>query len=317
MKNEHVKTNDLRDVFSLLLRRKWFIILPWVLVSAFVIVGVRFLTPEYESWTIVRINSQSNLSPGLQQLLGIRRSFNREGRMDKLKAIYNQLTSSAYVAKLADRLNLYEDPELTDRARKVVANNPNMTMDKARLSLLQNDLAGRINVGFAAEDQVRISVTSPEPVKARNIANALAAIYLEEQYQSELSSARSSQDFSDTQLRRYEQDLQKKIKEKTELEKEFLKVKLDESIVSETNRSDIITEIDRTKSRLEDLYTQEQALLKRLKNVSGLKVNRLKLKESQSLKEAKTQLKRGVQAIGDLVIKYTWSDPQNLNFRVR
>jgi len=58
-------------------------------------------------------------------------------------------------------------------------------------------------------------------------------------------------------------------------------------------------------------------LLKRLKKTPGLTVNRLKLKESQELKDAKSQLKRGVASIGDLVIKYTWSDPQNLNFRVR
>ena len=111
--------------------------------------------------------------------------------------------------------------------------------------------------------------------------------------------------------------LTEKINEKTEFEKEFLKIQLDESITSESNRQEIITEIDRTNNDINDYQREERDILASLSDMTTLSTNNLKLTDSQEKEQTRNELKQRLRSIGDLMIKYTWNDPQILNFKVK
>jgi len=318
MAADSFKTGDIKNILPIIKKRKWLIILPWIVVAALVFGGTFLMTPEYESSTIIAIDPEVKLSTELQNLLGINRAYHGyDNQMDQLRGIYNEITSSRYIAQLSDKLKLGDNPVLIENAQKIAAAQPNMTFEQVKLDLLQNSLREKIIVTFAAGDQVRIAVQSTSPPQARDIANTLGEIFIDEKLKQELTSIRSSQDFSDIQLQRYENLLRGKTDQKTELEKEYMNIQLDESITSESNRSEITAEVDRTNNDIDEYRHQERDILSDLQKVSNLSVNKLTLTASEEKKNLESELKRQLSSIGDLMIKYTWSDPQILNFKVR
>ncbi len=318
MQNEF-KINELRDIWPIIAKRKWFVVLPWLLVSAIVIGGSFLITREYQASTIVLLDKEIKLSSELQGLLGISRSyFETEGqRRDELKGYYNELTSSYYISEMSRRLNLDRDPELTRRAEKASLSQPGIPLDQLKLYLLQNDLREKIGVSFVAGDQIMISAESPNPATARDIANTLSDIFVSEKLKQEMASIRSSQDFSDVQLQKYEKLLQDKINEKTDFERSYLKSQLDPSLTSESNRTEIQSEIDQTQDDINDQQRTERDLLDRLNSVNGLSATSLSLKDSDDNAKYKDDLKSQLRSIGDLMLKYPWGDPQILNNRLK
>jgi uncharacterized protein involved in exopolysaccharide biosynthesis len=318
MSAESFKTGDIKNILPIVKKRKWLIILPWFVVAVLVFGGTFLMTPEYESFTIIAIDPEIKLSTELQNLLGINRAYHGyDNRTDRLRSIYNEITSTRYMAQLSEKLKLGDNPVLNEHAQKIAAAQPNMTVEQVKLDLLQGELQSKITVTFAAGDQVRIAVQSASPSQARDIANTLGEIFIDEKLKQELSSIRSSQDFSDIQLQRYENLLREKTDRKTELEKEYMNIQLDESVTSDSNRTEITAEIDRTDNDIEEYRRQERAILADLQKVSGLSTSKLTLADSEEKKDLESELKGQLRSIGDLMIKYTWSDPQILNFKVR
>lgn len=315
--DKQVKINDLKTLLPIIRKRKWLIIVPWLLVSAVVFGGSYFLTPTYEANTIISIDTEVKLSRELQNLLGMEQTYRGYAQRDRLRSIYNEITSTRYIEQLNEQLKLSDNPVLLENARKMAANFPQMTMEQVVLHMLQNSLREYITVNMAASDQIRINVESTNPAKASNIANTLGEIFIAEKHIQEMASIRSSQNFSDIQLQKYENKLNELINERTQFEKDFLAIQLDEAITSEDNRSEITAEIDRVQNEISDFRQEERDLLSRLVNESDLSTNSLTLTDSEDNRQTNASLKRNLRDIGNLMIRYTWDDPQILNFKVR
>ncbi len=315
--NQQIKVTDLKALLPVIRKRKWLVLVPWILTSAIVFGGSYFLTPTYEASTIISIDTEVKLSQELQNLLGMRQSYRAPARRDQLRSIYNEITSSKYITLLNQKLSLDDDPLLVERARQMAATMPLMTEEQLVVHLLQNSLQGLITVTSAASDQIQLNVESTDPVKARDIANTLGEVFISERHIQEMASIRSSQNFSDIQLQKYENLLNTKIRERTEFEKNYITVQLDESITSESNRTEITAEVDRTANEISDLRGDEREILANLVRDSEMSSNNLSLSDSDENRQQKTELKQNLRSIGNLMIRYTWSDPQILNFKVR
>ncbi len=316
--SKHIRINDLKSIWPIIRRRKWLIILPFILVSGIVAAGSFLMTPVYEAGTIVSIDTQVQLSEELQRLIGRSRSYySRADRSDQLRGIFNEITSTRYVSLLDERLHLSDEPEIAREAAKVTARVPGMRRERAVLDILQNRLRKQISIQFAASDQIRVGVESPRPAEAQDIANTLAEIFISERHKQEMASIRSSQDFSDIQFQKYEKLVEDKVAEKTQFEKDFMKIQLDESITSDSNRSEITAEIDRTNNDIEEFRGQERDLLAKLVKESDLSTNSLSLNESDKVTRTKEELKEQLRNISNLMIRYTWSDPQILNNKLK
>ncbi|MBD3404055.1 hypothetical protein GF420_14275 [candidate division GN15 bacterium] len=313
------KQLDIREIISMAWRRKWLIMLPLIVVAAIAFASSYLITPEYEAATIIQIDNEVSLIRELEAIVGeqsgTRRMSNSE-RREKLRSIYNEVTSRDYTQLLNDKLHLERVPWVSAETRKMLQTRPNMPVERAQIRVLQGMLKDDVTVDWAAGDQILILVESPDPLMARDIANTLGEIYIGEKVKQELYQIRSSQDFSDIQLEKYEQQLQTKIAERTNLEKEFMAIQLDESIMSESNRSEISGEIDRSAREIENLREEEKQILSRL-NSAGLTNSEVALNDSSTKDELEEDLKNQLRQIGDLMIRYTWSDPQVINFKVK
>jgi len=172
-------------------------------------------------------------------------------------------------------------------------------------------------VRWAAGDQIKITVQSTVPTQARDIANALGEVLIQQKELEELNEIRTSASFSDVQLEKYEQDLAKLTRQRTNLEKEILRMQLDDAITSESNRSEIQGEIDQTINEIKDLENEQRELTSNLTSSLGISSSRLAVPESDERDRLENELKTQFRAIGDLMVKYQWSDPQILNSKVR
>lgn len=313
------RITDLRDIISVFLKRKWLIIIPLVLVSAIGWVGSYMMTPEYESDAIVSIDTPVRLSSALTSFLGgdQRYSGYNDRSKEELRGVFNELMSSRYVSELATRLKMFDDPNLTVRAQKVAAGQPNMTVDQIKIIMLQEELQSRTQVGMAAIDQVRINVQHPNPVLAKDIANTLGEIFITERQKREVESIRSSQNFSDVQLQKYEKQLQDKIAERTDFEKNMMRSQLDAAISSPTNRAEIRAEVDHTSDDVEGYFRTEKETLGRLRDNSKLPIDRLTLRESETIRSTREELRQHLAQIGSLMTRYPWNDPQIINFKLK
>jgi capsular polysaccharide biosynthesis protein len=311
----HAITFDLKALLPIIRKRKWLIILPWILVSAVVAGGSYLMTPIYEATTIITIDTEVKLSEELRSLLDMRQAYRRRLSSDQLRGYYNEITSTHYVSQLAARLGLAQDEALIAQARQLAAVS-GMTVEATILQLLQNRLMAQVRVSHAAGDQIKITVESANPEQARDMANTLGEIFLQEKHQQEMATIRSSQNFSDIQLQKYETGLQNKINERTQLEKDYLKIQLDEAITSESNRSAITGEIDQTNTEINDLLREERSILNDLAVGSGVSTSSLMLEDSEATRQARSELRSELRSISGLMTRYTWSDPQVLNSKV-
>ena len=312
---------DVREILSIAWRRKWLLIIPVPVVAVLTLAGSYLITPEYESSTIIQIDPQIQLISGVQRLLAEPSNLGavrNQDRGNQLRSIYNEIVSSNYASLLNERMQLVNQPDIERQAQAYVQMQPNMTLDQARLSALQDKLRERIDVGWASGDQIRISFSSTDARQARDIANNLGDIFIAERIRQDLLQIRSSQDFSDIQLEKYERQLDEKTREMTRAEQDLDAIRAREgTTTSATNRTEISTEIDQTDNEISDLRKTERETLQRLTGVSGLNVSQLTLEESQTRKDAVQELKDRLRQIGDLAGRYVWNDPQVISFRVR
>nr|MBN2276812.1 hypothetical protein [candidate division Zixibacteria bacterium] len=308
---------DITEILTILSKRKWLIILPLILVTAVTAAGTFLITPEYESSVIIYIGNPVKLSVDLQRLLGgnIREGYRSSSdRQLELRSLQNEITSSPFIKQLAQKLKLDQDPNLDNKALKVQASQPNLTLDQIKLDLLVANLKEKIGVGFVGNDQIEIKVQSTDPFRARDMAQNLGEIFIEEKMKQELGSIRMSQDFSYEQLAKYEKDLNDKIDARTRFEREFMKVQIDDPVASDENRRAINSEISSANIDIELKKDEERELLARL---SALTNKKFELNESSNLKRLKKELETHMSSIGDLMLKHTWSAPEILNHKTR
>jgi capsular polysaccharide biosynthesis protein len=311
---------EIRDILAIAWKRKWLIVVPLMLVTVAAVAGSYLITPEYASSTIIQFDTTVPLINELQGLInqpGGYRRLSASGQRERLSSIRNEITSIHYTTLLDNRLNLARMQQLEEQAQEFVRRQPNMTIERARLYVLQVQLKKDISVRQVASSQFELIVNSTDPVLARDIANVLGEIFIAEKVKQELTQIRSSQDFSDIQLEKYERQLTDKINEKTDLEKELLAIQLDESITTEANRSEISREISRTTNEIEDLRDQERMILGNLAGVPGISTNQLSLEGSEESERLKRELENQIRQIGSLMTEAAWNDPQILNFTLR
>lgn len=310
---------EISDILAVIWRRKWLIVIPLIIATGISVVGVNFITPEYESHSIVSIGREVRLSTQVQRMIldGIAAASERR-RYDEiqreLQSLQNEITSSPYISQLIQVLKLDQTPDLEKSAQQIRAGQPSLSLEQIKFDLLLNRLREKINVSFVGKDMVRITTQSTNPFLARDMAQNLAEIFITEKMKQGLGSIRVSEDFSYEQLIKYEKDLQDKIDARMELEKEFMEIQLDEGVVSVENRNEIILEIEENELEIKNREEDERRLLKKLSDIPSKNLN---LPETNNLKSLKNEIDNHLSSISGLMQKYTWSDPRILNFKTR
>lgn len=310
------KTVNIRDIVGIVLKRKWLMIIPLIIVTCITYVSSYFLTPKYESFAIIWIDTPSNVSKELVNILG-REQVGRESgdeRKRKLQGLQNELTSQTYLHQLISELNLDQDPDVTKTAAKMREENPSFSLDELKYNIIVNSLRNQISVSEVGDNQIKLLVEANDPVRARDMVTTLTKILEQEKTKYEMEKILDNQSFADLQLEKIEFNYQQMIDSLTTAQSRMTQLSLPENISSESNRREILSDIDNTKMEINDMTNERERLLNELKS---LDLERLRLKYDDSIINVRTEIDEQLVRYTQLMEKYAWSEQNVVNVNIR
>jgi succinoglycan biosynthesis transport protein ExoP len=316
--NLHEKQVDLREIWQVVIKRKWLLMLPFFLVVAISYGGTYLMKPKYESQAVI-LTSRSNLVSGnLARVIpgdfdDTRKSDRQISReMNETKGL---VTSGVILAQLISRLSLDEDPGMLEKAAELKKSVPRVSADELIYRALIEDLRTRIKVDFVSENMIRISAEHEDPIMARDIAQTLAEVYVDERLKTDLLAVRRNLEFSNTQAQIYKKELEEKEDELAEFKSNYQKSTIDRGLTTEDNLRDIESEMDRLK--LVDKVEANDRLNFLEKELTARGIDPADLKSPAELDVRKRILMDRTTNLAELMEKYTWRDPKvNLQRRL-
>jgi uncharacterized protein involved in exopolysaccharide biosynthesis len=312
-KKEQVKQVDLREIVAIIIRRKWLIILPVIVITVVAYASTYFLEPKFESSTIVWIDKPSSVSRELMSIVGERRET-REEQQSRILALQTEITSKNYLQQLIKELKLDDDDEINRLAMRAREANQEYTLEQIKLNLLVEKLREQISVSFHGYDQIKITVQSSKPLLSQEMADRLAAILEREKAKYEMEKILGNQTFTDMQLKKSEFYYKLVLDSLNAAQTRLSRLQLPENITSEANHTAISASIEKVKLEAND-YSREAAILKN--QLDGFNLGDARLRYNDAIVELRTGIEGLVSTYGDMMEKYAWSEPNVINVNIR
>ena len=309
-------TLDIKDVLTIVRRRKWLIILPLLLVTVIAFGGSFLLEDRYQSSTMVVIDQTKFLSKQLQALIPGQEEnlYADRQRKNLLIAIYNEIISSSYLSRMIDELNLAQDPEAVRKAQKLHRKRADIPLRDLTYRVLIDRLRKDIAVDFNGENIIQITAESSDPSQAMKIATKLAEIFKDERLKREMSGVRGALSFSDEQISIYRKNLDEAEQKKADFATEYLHNQLDESVTADTNIRAIMADIDNLKLLIDDNINDQSVVRTRL---ADYRKTQLTLRTDGDYDRLKMDVFAETNRLADFMSKYTWSDPKVINANLK
>lgn len=308
---------DIRDIISVVVRHKWLIIIPLVVVTSIVFAGSYLLPEKYQSSTIIWIDRPNNLSRELASLMGGTDRYQRESgeeRQRKLASLRNEITSQTYLYRLIQDLDLDNDSNVARKAARMRETKPNFSLEELKLSILLGQLRGQISVNYVGENQIELTAKSGSPTRARDLVTRLAEILEDEKTKYEMQKILDNQSFADIQLQRTEYDYQVALDSLTAARSMLNRLQLPENISSESNRRAIDADIGQVEIETQDYENERATLITRL---AELRLDRARLRFSDTLVELRTEIDGQVATFASLMETYAWDQQNVVNVNLR
>ncbi|MEA1981699.1 MAG: Wzz/FepE/Etk N-terminal domain-containing protein [candidate division Zixibacteria bacterium] len=309
-------TFDVKDIFQIILRNKWILIIPIILSTIVAYGGSYYLTPKYQSSIIIWIDKPSSVSRELTNIIGSDRYTRESGadRQRKLQALRNEITSQTYLVQLIRDMKLDDDNDLTSEATKLSKQNPRFTIVQIKIDILLKKLRKQITVNYVGKNQIELTVESSDPVKAKDIANNLALIMESEKTKYEHDKLLDNQNFVDVQLIKKDRYYQKLLDSLAQARVEVANIKLSDEISSDENKRDIFTDIRDTENDISKYSNQVDGFANQLK-LLGLEKSHLKYNEK--MVQLRTDIDGQIIDYVNMMEKYPWTDRNVINKNIK
>lgn len=189
---------DLGNYARILWRKKYFLLVPLAIAFIVASVGVRFLVPEYEASSVIRIvNPGSNVGSDVGQFVPGRGS----SRDDKTKKqIEADLLGSNFLDELIKKLGIDRDPEVVAKAEMQHQMYPALSTEELVFRRLRDFLKKRIKIDDEGPDLFRVSYADPNPDACYVIADAITQLYIDVQRRQAIQGLSNVSEFSEEQL---------------------------------------------------------------------------------------------------------------------
>jgi len=314
--SQDFKAINLKELIGIIKKRKWFLIVPLIIIVGISYGTTYFLKPKYQSSTIVWIDKPSNVSRELRNLIGSNRQIreSRDEQQRKLLALQTEITSHSFLKQLIQDLKLDDDPEITRKAAKARESTPEYSLEQLKYNLLVEKLRKQIKVSFYGLDQIKITVESENPVLCRDMAKRLTEIMEQEKTKYEMEKILDNQSFTDLQLQKTEYYYQLAIDSLNAAQARLTKLQLPENISSESNRMDILASLDKIKLEIGDYNKELSSLQEKLKK---LKLTKARLKYTDTVVELRTTIDGLITTYANMMEKYLWNNQNIINVNIR
>jgi succinoglycan biosynthesis transport protein ExoP len=193
----------LRDLFHVLLKRKWWVVGTLFGVMAVTVLVILLMTPIYKATTMLQI-TQDNPGPSLSDLenLSIFKGGQDVSKFQETQ--YNILTSRGVAARVIKALNLQETPEF----KAIAAKDPDAPPEKLQSDMVDYFLDKLVVNEVKDTYLMQVAYKSEDRVLAKKVVDALAREYMQLVIDSRAQSFTLVKDWLGKQLEQMTQKVQ-------------------------------------------------------------------------------------------------------------
>lgn len=182
---------SLKDYLRIIFQRKWFFFVPFFVVFTTASVGSFFLPRYYQSSVLIFVEEEEIINPLIPLQEKLVYQPHELTLVEKLKTLAEQILSYPQMIKLIRALNLDEG-----------STNPLV------YEQLINGIRQRTTVRIKAPEVFSVSYEDRDPLKARQVANALVAFFIQENIEKKTESALIGVKFAEEQAKIYKERLE-------------------------------------------------------------------------------------------------------------
>lgn len=298
----------LRDIWQILWKRKFWLVLPIVLVTVVAFGGSYLLPTIYESSTKVVISNQKFISPALERMLPDEAGVLPEPRARQywLAATRSEITSSGYINDMIEDLKLPLPEEVKESAAKMRERFPENDFTVMSRSLQIEDLKKYIVVDLIGENQVVITCRSENPQSAARMATSLAEIYRQRKLAGQVLAGDEGQSLTDKQLAIAKKEFEDVEKQLSDFKTTYLNRQMQTGISSDANLSTVESEVDATRLEMREASDRVKFLKTRLAE-AGIDVTAATT-NSRELTRHKDNALSATTQIANFMPRYLWKD---------
>lgn len=256
---------NIGDYARVLWRKKFFLLIPLFISVAVTAIGSRFLVPEYESSSVVRIISSRDMGE-MERFISASRS-----RDDEVGAqLEADLLGSAFLDEMIRSMGMDKDPTLVEIAESQRQNlYPGITTDELVMRRLRNFLKRHIGIHREGPSMWRLSYADASPEAAYVIADAMTRLYIERQRRLTMQDLAEVSQFSEEQVAVYKERLDRSERELQRFQEQMAARGMEANPVTQAN----ISLAEKVKSDLDftirSSETTQQRIRERLVSVLG------------------------------------------------
>ena len=195
-------TLDLRQLVRVLLRRKWLLVLPWLVAVLVGATAAFLLRPIYVSRTTLMLEQPQELTGPLGTMIG--GGVNPEQQAGRMR---EQVQSTVFLRGILTATGMRTAPEVRAWALKSARRYPGLAPDQQVDAFLCDYLRTAVEVRRGRGDVFEITVSDLEAARARRLAEAVANQFVAASKAAQLEAARSTQSFSAEQEQLYRRKL--------------------------------------------------------------------------------------------------------------
>ncbi len=297
---------SLRDYSQILIKRKWYLIMPAIIAPLAAVLATFFIEPSYQSTTSILMKESTVLPPTVQRgLESTQRNF-RQSSAEMENAFSSQIKSTKYIRSLITKLDIQVSDNIKRMVAQQVAGMPDVSVAELAEDFLVGSIRKKIKVNVSGSNIVTISVNASTPTMARKMTQTLAEIFLEENLAQELVGIQGNISFTEEQLAVYREKL---FNAQNQL-KNFRQSMIASSVEEDTttlnyNLNSIFSAVEALDIEINTAQAQEDELrISLLPHQIDLAAISLP-KAANSLKE---ELMATVPRLAELLGRYSWRD---------
>jgi polysaccharide chain length determinant protein (PEP-CTERM system associated) len=194
---------DLSDYWEILLRRRWWVIIPAVLIASGTVAVVYKLPEIYRSQTLILVEPQK-VPPDF-----VKPTVSTDVN-SRLQIISQEVLSRTRLQRIIDQFGLYHDESAVDRITNKLLHTGKRTQEDI-IEAMRKDITVETIVDEQARDRTlgafKITYQGYDPALVQQVTREIASLFIEENLKVREQQAEGTNDFIDSELEKSRQAL--------------------------------------------------------------------------------------------------------------
>jgi uncharacterized protein involved in exopolysaccharide biosynthesis len=214
---------DVQAYWKIFWRKKYYFLVPIILSMLISFVGVRRLTPLYESHSMLAIEDQNLLEQTMGRYISGNEERARERNLRYRSIVETRLKSRSFLESVVTDLGIDRSTDLRQNIeRQMQGGEPTLSLDELVMRRLVGFLREKVSVQNPNPGFFWISVFDTDANTAYVLASRIGERFIESMRQARLEGIRQAGAFSDEQLAIYKEKLETSEKELSEVRREMI-----------------------------------------------------------------------------------------------